>query len=129
MLVPLSPLSTLGWCWGCSRLSCCCFSIGRSEGAEGPAGDREAGLGGELHEERGNGKGCPSPAVPPLGSERDRGSVCHLCSQEAWLLSRERELREEVKKERDKEIELVIRRLEADTSLAKEECERAAENR
>ena len=64
-----------------------------------------------------------------MGSERDRGSVCRLCSQEAWLLSRERELREEVKKERDKEIELVIRRLEADTSLAKEECERAAENR
>ncbi|NXW93885.1 CP131 protein, partial [Alopecoenas beccarii] len=62
-------------------------------------------------------------------SERDRGTVCHLCPQEAWLLSRERELREEVRKERDKEIELVIQRLEADMSSAKEECERAAENR
>ncbi|KFQ39202.1 5-azacytidine-induced protein 1, partial [Mesitornis unicolor] len=46
-----------------------------------------------------------------------------------WLLSRERELREETRKERDKEIELVIQRLEADMSTAKEECERAAENR
>ena len=64
--------------------------------------------------------------MPP---KRDRGSVCHLCPQEAWLLSRERELREEVRKERDKEIELVIQRLEADMSSAKEECERAAENR
>lgn len=43
--------------------------------------------------------------------------------------TRERELREEVRKERDKEIELVIQRLEADMSSAKEECERATENR
>lgn len=64
-----------------------------------------------------------------LGSGRHRGNVCHLCPQEAWLLSRERELREEMRKERDKEIELVIQRLEADMSSAKEECERAAENR
>lgn len=34
-----------------------------------------------------------------------------------------------MRKERDKEIELVIQRLEADMSSAKEECERAAENR
>lgn len=62
---------------------------------------------------------------------RLRGDVSLLCChpQEAWLLSRERELREEVRKERDKEIELVIQRLEADMSSAKEECERAAENR
>lgn len=62
-------------------------------------------------------------------SKRDRGTICRLCPQEAWLLSRERELREELRKERDKEIELVIQRLEADMSSAKEECERAAENR
>lgn len=49
--------------------------------------------------------------------------------EEAWLLTRERELREEVRKERDKEIELVIQRLEADMSSVREECERAAENR
>ncbi|XP_062480318.1 centrosomal protein of 131 kDa isoform X1 [Pezoporus occidentalis] len=64
-----------------------------------------------------------------LEMEKQAWEASYVKKEEAWLLSRERELREEVKKERDKEIELVIRRLEADTSLAKEECERAAENR
>ncbi|KAM9537553.1 centrosomal protein of 131 kDa isoform 2-T2 [Guaruba guarouba] len=64
-----------------------------------------------------------------LEIEKQAWEASYMKKEEAWLLSRERELREEVKKERDKEIELVIRRLEADTSLAKEECERAAENR
>ncbi|XP_073538681.1 centrosomal protein of 131 kDa isoform X3 [Phyllobates terribilis] len=49
--------------------------------------------------------------------------------EEAWLLTRERELKEEVRKGRDKEIELVIQRLDAEMSTAREECERAAENR
>ncbi|XP_063656088.1 centrosomal protein of 131 kDa isoform X14 [Pan troglodytes] len=49
--------------------------------------------------------------------------------QEAWLLNREQELREEIRKGRDKEIELVIHRLEADMALAKEESEKAAESR
>lgn len=49
--------------------------------------------------------------------------------QEAWLLNRERELKEEMRKGRDKEIELVIHRLEADMTQAREESERAAENR
>ncbi|CAM9405457.1 unnamed protein product [Lampetra planeri] len=49
--------------------------------------------------------------------------------QEAWLLSRERELREEVRKTRDEEIEMVIRRLEDDATAARQECDRAAENR
>lgn len=71
---------------------------------------------------------CP-PKVPPTSPERDLRPRLLSPLQEAWLLSRERELREEMRKERDKEIELVIQRLEADTSLAKEECERAAENR
>lgn len=101
---------------------------GRTEGAEGPAGAGEAGLGGQLCEEGGNGKTCP-PKVPPMGSERSLRPRLLSPFQEAWLLSRERELREEMRKERDKEIEMVIQRLEADTSLAKEECERAAENR
>lgn len=39
---------------------------GRTEGAEGPAGAGEAGLGGQLCEEGGNGKSCP-PKVPPHG--------------------------------------------------------------
>ncbi|NWS12023.1 CP131 protein, partial [Pachyramphus minor] len=64
-----------------------------------------------------------------LEMEKQAWEASYLKKEEAWLLSRERELREEMRKERDKEIELVIQRLEADTSLAKEECERAAENR
>lgn len=49
--------------------------------------------------------------------------------EEAWLLNRERELKEEIRRGRDKEIELVIHRLEADTTLAREESERATESR
>ncbi len=41
----------------------------------------------------------------------------------------ERELKETVRKERDKEIELVIGRLEEDTQSTRDECERVAENR
>ncbi|XP_032851610.2 centrosomal protein of 131 kDa isoform X2 [Tyto alba] len=64
-----------------------------------------------------------------LEMEKQAWEASYVKKEEAWLLSRERELREEVRKERDKEIELVIQRLEADMSSAKEECERAAENR
>ncbi|NXO71138.1 CP131 protein, partial [Phainopepla nitens] len=64
-----------------------------------------------------------------LEMEKQAWEANYVKKEEAWLLSRERELREEMRKERDKEIELVIQRLEADTSVAKEECERAAENR
>ncbi|XP_038130081.1 centrosomal protein of 131 kDa isoform X1 [Cyprinodon tularosa] len=49
--------------------------------------------------------------------------------EEAWILSRERELKEELRRERDKEIELAIWTLEEETSKDKEECERAADNR
>ncbi|XP_030610410.1 centrosomal protein of 131 kDa isoform X3 [Archocentrus centrarchus] len=49
--------------------------------------------------------------------------------EEAWLLTRERELKEQLRRERDKEIELAIWTLEEETSKDKEECERAAENR
>ncbi|KAM5305981.1 LOW QUALITY PROTEIN: centrosomal protein of 131 kDa [Glossophaga mutica] len=49
--------------------------------------------------------------------------------EEAWLLNRERELKEEIRKDRDKDIELVVRRLEAEMTLAREESERAAESR
>lgn len=52
-----------------------------------------------------------------------------LAPQEAWILSRERELKEELRRERDKEIELAIWTLEEETSKDKEECERAADNR
>ena len=44
-------------------------------------------------------------------------------------MSKERELKESVKKDRNKEIELVIRQLEEDATAAREDCERVAENR
>ena len=49
--------------------------------------------------------------------------------QEGMLLGREREMREELRRERDAEIETVIQRLEQDTATTKEECEKAAESR
>ncbi|NXN06696.1 CP131 protein, partial [Indicator maculatus] len=64
-----------------------------------------------------------------LEMEKQAWEANYMKKEEVWLLSRERELREELRKERDKEIELVIERLEADMSSVKEECERAAENR
>ena len=44
-------------------------------------------------------------------------------------MAKERELKDNVKKDRNKEIEMVIRQLEADATAAREDCERVAENR
>uniref|UniRef100_H3D2U6 Centrosomal protein 131 n=1 Tax=Tetraodon nigroviridis TaxID=99883 RepID=H3D2U6_TETNG len=49
--------------------------------------------------------------------------------EEVWLLTRERELKEDLRRQRDKEIELAIFTLEEETSKDKVECERAADNR
>ncbi|XP_061886660.1 centrosomal protein of 131 kDa isoform X2 [Entelurus aequoreus] len=49
--------------------------------------------------------------------------------QEAGLLKRQHELRDELRRERDKEIEVAIWTLEEETNKDKEESERAAENR
>lgn len=49
--------------------------------------------------------------------------------QETTLLGKERELKEKVRRDRDKEIELVISRFEEDATNAREECERTAQNR
>ncbi|XP_056152829.1 centrosomal protein of 131 kDa isoform X2 [Lampris incognitus] len=64
-----------------------------------------------------------------LEIEKQTWEENYMKKEEAWLLSRERELKEEVRQGRDKEIELAIQKLEEETSGAKEECERAAENR
>lgn len=53
----------------------------------------------------------------------------YMKKQDAMLMTKERELKEAVREGRDREIEMVISRLEEETSLAREECERAAENR
>ena len=49
--------------------------------------------------------------------------------QETVLTQREREMHKKVLQDRDKEIELVIERLEADNRASREESERVAENR
>ncbi|XP_049491479.1 centrosomal protein of 131 kDa isoform X2 [Panthera uncia] len=64
-----------------------------------------------------------------LEVERQMWEASCAKKEEAWLLTRERELREEIRRGRDEEIELVIRRLEADMTRAREESERAAESR
>ncbi|XP_041432164.1 centrosomal protein of 131 kDa isoform X5 [Xenopus laevis] len=64
-----------------------------------------------------------------LDIEKQAWEQNYIKKEEAWLLSRERELKEEVRKGRDKEIEHVIQRLESEMSTTKEECERAGENR
>ncbi|XP_036853260.2 centrosomal protein of 131 kDa isoform X1 [Manis javanica] len=64
-----------------------------------------------------------------LAVERQLWEASCAKKEEAWLLRRERELREETRRDRDKEIELVVHRLEADMTLAREESERASESR
>ncbi|RXN10193.1 centrosomal protein of 131 kDa [Labeo rohita] len=64
-----------------------------------------------------------------LEIEKQTWEENYMKKEEAWLLSRERELKEEVRRGRDKEIELAIQRLEEETRGAREECEIAADNR
>ncbi|XP_028395235.1 centrosomal protein of 131 kDa-like [Dendronephthya gigantea] len=64
-----------------------------------------------------------------LEIEKQQWIENYMKKQDATLLQKERELKESVRESRDKEIELVIRRLEEETSHARDECERAAENR
>lgn len=64
-----------------------------------------------------------------LEIEKQTWEENYMKKEEAWLLSRERELKEEVRRGRDKEIELAIQRLEEETRAAREECERASDNR
>lgn len=63
-----------------------------------------------------------------LEIEKQAWEENYMKKQEAWLLARERELKEEVRKGRDKEIELVIQRLEEEVRISKQECERVTEN-
>ncbi|XP_028976248.2 centrosomal protein of 131 kDa isoform X2 [Esox lucius] len=64
-----------------------------------------------------------------LEIEKQTWEENYMKKEDAWLLSRERELKEELRRGRDKEIEMAIQRLEEETSGARDECDRAAENR
>ena len=61
--------------------------------------------------------------------ERAGWEETYMKKQEALLLQKERELSEKVRAGRDKEIELVISRLEADMDKSRQETEKAADNR
>ena len=53
----------------------------------------------------------------------------YLKKQETILMTREREMRESLRRERDMEIETVIQKLEKETAAARDETERGAESR
>ena len=53
----------------------------------------------------------------------------YMKKQETWMLQKERELKDQVRRDRDKEIELVISRLEEDATASREETEKAAEHK
>lgn len=61
--------------------------------------------------------------------ERQSWEETFRSQQETWLRTRERELTEELKKQRDKEIELAIWTLEEQMSHEREESQRNADNR
>ena len=67
--------------------------------------------------------------IEKLEIEKQSWEQNYLKKQENWVLQKERELKEQVKRERDKEIELLITRLESESTLAREESDRTADNR
>ncbi len=64
-----------------------------------------------------------------LTIEKQNWEENYMKQQETILANKERELREQMKHERDKEIEKIISQLESDTTSTKEEVERTADNR
>lgn len=64
-----------------------------------------------------------------FASDRQAWEENLLRSQQADFMTREREMRAKLREERDKEIEMVISKLEEETASSKEETERAAESR
>ncbi|XP_033743324.1 centrosomal protein of 131 kDa-like [Pecten maximus] len=61
--------------------------------------------------------------------EKEQWEENYRKKQDTWIMQKERELRDQVKRDRDKEIELVISRLEDDATSSREDCERTAENK
>ncbi|CAF1478867.1 unnamed protein product [Adineta ricciae] len=64
-----------------------------------------------------------------LEIEKQNWEENYMKQQETFFASKERQLREQMKQERDREIEKIITRFEAETSSTKEEAERTADNR
>ena len=61
--------------------------------------------------------------------EKEQWIENYMKKQETQLLTKERQLKEGVKDSRDKEIEMVISRLEEEATKNREEAEKTAENR
>ena len=64
-----------------------------------------------------------------LQVEKEAWEENYKKKQDTWLVAKERELKDQVRRDRDKEIELVIGRLEEDSQVAQDDMERSAENR
>ncbi|UJR14558.1 hypothetical protein I4U23_001554 [Adineta vaga] len=64
-----------------------------------------------------------------LALEKQSWEENYMKKQETSLSGKERELREQMRRERDKEIEKIISQFESDTTMTKEEAERTADNR
>ncbi|XP_005098791.1 centrosomal protein of 131 kDa [Aplysia californica] len=64
-----------------------------------------------------------------LKLEKESWEENYMKRHETWLVQKERELKDKIKKDRDKEIELVIERLEEDASSMREETERTTEQK
>ncbi len=64
-----------------------------------------------------------------LDIEKQSWEQNYLKKQENWIIQKERELKDQLRKERDREIEILIARLESESSSSRDEAERAAENR
>ena len=64
-----------------------------------------------------------------LRLEKESWEQNFLKKQETWVVQKERELKEQVKRERDKEIEMVITQLEEDATSSREDVERASDNK
>ncbi|XP_061565059.1 centrosomal protein of 131 kDa [Cololabis saira] len=64
-----------------------------------------------------------------LDLEKQSWEESYKSREEAWMLSREHALKQELRQDRDKEIQRAIWTLEEETSRDKEECDRAAESR
>ncbi|CAF0875616.1 unnamed protein product [Adineta steineri] len=64
-----------------------------------------------------------------LALEKQSWEENYMKKQETSLATKERELREQMRRERDREIEKIISQFDSDTSMTKEEAERTAENR
>ncbi|KAK3090467.1 hypothetical protein FSP39_012118 [Pinctada imbricata] len=64
-----------------------------------------------------------------LKVEKESWEENFMKKQETWMSQKERELKDQVRRDRDKEIELVITRLEEDATRTREENERTLENK